>query len=64
MRLKRKRDSYGIKEENETADRLVEQGHDIEMCNEEVNCVNGYGIKEASNPDFLLKEKFLTVMHL
>ncbi len=49
-----KGDSHGVKKENETADHLAEQGYDIEMLNE-VNGGNGYGIKETSNPDFLIE---------
>ncbi|MEC2077044.1 hypothetical protein [Metabacillus fastidiosus] len=49
-----KGDSHGVKKENETADRLVEQGYDIEML-DEVNGGNGYGIKETSNPGFLIE---------
>ncbi|MFC8684459.1 late control protein [Brevibacillus porteri] len=51
-----KGDSHGIKKESETADLMADQGYDIEML-DEVNGGNGYGIKESSNPDFLIEGK-------
>nr|WP_243896244.1 hypothetical protein [Paenibacillus sp. F411] len=49
-------DSHGVKKENESADLLAAQGYNIEML-DEVNGGNGYGIKETSNPDFLIEGK-------
>ncbi|MGW8956879.1 CdiA C-terminal domain-containing protein [Paenibacillus sp. NPDC055715] len=51
-----KGDSHGIKKESETADLMADQGYDIEML-DEVNGGNGYGVKESSNPDFLIEGK-------
>jgi FlaG/FlaF family flagellin (archaellin) len=51
-----KGDSHGIKKESETADLMTDQGYDIKML-DEVNGGNGYGIKESSNPDFLIEGK-------
>lgn len=51
-----KGDSYGIKKENETANLMAYQGYDIKML-DEVNGGNGYGIKQSSNPDFLIEGK-------
>ncbi|MFE0558482.1 WXG100 family type VII secretion target [Paenibacillus sp. NPDC058910] len=49
-------DSHGVKKENETADLLADRGYNIEML-DEVNGGNGHGIKETSNPDFLIEGK-------
>ncbi|OMD44969.1 hypothetical protein BSK65_29880 [Paenibacillus odorifer] len=49
-----KGDSHGVKKEIETADIFADQGYDIEML-DEVNGGNGRGIKESSNPDFLIE---------
>ncbi|MFD0588492.1 hypothetical protein ACFQZE_10800 [Paenibacillus sp. GCM10027627] len=49
-----KGDSHGIKKESQTADLLADQGYDIKML-DEVNGGNGYGLKESSNPDFLIE---------
>ncbi|AIQ60714.1 hypothetical protein PBOR_30110 [Paenibacillus borealis] len=51
-----KGDSHGVKKENETADVFADRGYDIEML-DEVNGGNGRGIKETSNPDFLIEGK-------
>ncbi|MEK4854854.1 hypothetical protein NST04_33810, partial [Paenibacillus sp. FSL H7-0756] len=51
-----KGDSHGIKKESETADLMADQGYDIKML-DEVNGGNGFGIKESSNPDFLIEGK-------
>ncbi|MFS0558039.1 late control protein [Brevibacillus sp. 179-C9.3 HS] len=51
-----KGDSHGIKKESETADLMADQGYDIEML-DEVSGGNGYGIKESSNPDFVIEGK-------
>lgn len=51
-----KGDSHGVKKENETADLLADRGYDIKML-DEVEGGNGYGIKETSNPDFLIEGK-------
>ena len=51
-----KGDSHGIKKESETANLMADQGYDIEML-DEVNGGNGYGIKESSNPDFVIEGK-------
>ncbi|WP_339310603.1 hypothetical protein [Paenibacillus sp. FSL M7-0896] len=49
-----KGDSHGLKKEHETADNFAEQGYDIEIL-DEVNGGNGYGVKESSNPDYLIE---------
>lgn len=49
-------DSHGIKKQNETADFLADKGYDIKML-DEIDGGNGYGIKEGSNPDFLIEGK-------
>ncbi|WP_341347215.1 hypothetical protein [Paenibacillus sp. FSL H3-0469] len=49
-------DSHGIKKESETADLMADQGYDIKIL-DEVNGGNGFGIKESSNPDFLIEGK-------
>lgn len=49
-----KGDSHGVKKENETANIFANQGYDIEML-DEVNGGNGRGIKNTSNPDFLIE---------
>ncbi|GAF08808.1 hypothetical protein [Paenibacillus pini] len=49
-------DSHGIRKQNETANFLADQGYDIKML-DEIDGGNGYGIKEGSNPDFLIEGK-------
>ncbi|TDL57701.1 hypothetical protein E2R60_04200 [Paenibacillus dendritiformis] len=40
--------------QNESADLFAKEGYDIKML-DEINGGNGYGIKEGSNPDFLIE---------
>ncbi len=47
--------NVGLKGQNHAADKLANEGYDIEML-KEINGGNGYGINERSNPDFLIEE--------
>ncbi|WP_321383094.1 hypothetical protein [uncultured Enterococcus sp.] len=47
--------SRGIIKQNETADILAREGYDITLL-DDVNGGNGYGIKETSNPDWLIED--------
>ncbi|URZ07174.1 CdiA C-terminal domain-containing protein [Clostridium felsineum] len=48
----------GLAKQNETADLLAKDGYDISMLKEvQDEKGNGYGIKEGSNPDFLIENK-------
>ncbi|WP_341184745.1 CdiA C-terminal domain-containing protein [Paenibacillus sp. FSL H7-0756] len=49
-------DSHGIKKQNDTDNFLADSGYDIKML-DEIEGGNGHGIKEGSNPDFLIEGK-------
>lgn len=45
-----------IRRQNESADKLAEEGYDIEMLPENTNG-NGYGVKSSSSPDYVIDGK-------